>query len=50
MMRPFSRGGADRWALLRAEKAKLEESAGSIADQAKDKAAQAVDAAKKSVS
>jgi hypothetical protein len=45
-----SQGGADKWALIRAEKAKLEEAAGSIADQAKDKASQAVDAAKKTVS
>ncbi|KEF63017.1 small nuclear ribonucleoprotein B and B' [Exophiala aquamarina CBS 119918] len=43
-------GGADKWAAIRAEKEKLEQSAGSIAEQAKDKAAQAVDAAKKTVS
>ena len=46
----YSMGGADKWAQLRAEKAKLEGTAASIADQAKDKASQAVDAVKKSVS
>ena len=45
-----SRGGADRWALIREEKAKLEGAAESIAAQAKDKAAEAVDQAKKTVS
>ena len=45
-----SQGGADKWAAIRAEKAKLEQAAGSIAEQAKDKASHAVDAAKKTVS
>lgn len=45
-----SRGGADKWALIREEKAKLEGAAESIAVQAKDKASEALDKAKKTVS
>lgn len=43
-------GGSDRWAQIRADKAKLEGQAESIAAQAKDKVAGAVEEVKKTVS
>jgi len=43
-------GGQDRWAKINAEKAKLESGAESIAAQAKDKVAEAVQEVKKTVS
>jgi len=43
-------GGQDRWVNIRAERKKLEGEAVSLAEQAKDKVASAVDEAKKTVS
>ena len=45
-----SMGGQDRWVNIRAERKKLEGEAVSLAEQAKDKVASAVDEAKKTVS
>lgn len=43
-------GGADKWAKIRAEAAKVEGKASAIADQAKDKVGGAVNEVKKTVS
>ncbi|EHY52132.1 hypothetical protein HRR83_003303 [Exophiala dermatitidis] len=43
-------GGQDKWAKIRAEKAKLEDQASSLAEQAKDKVGGAVNEVKKTVS
>jgi len=48
--RSNSRGGQDRWAQIRAETAKLEGKAESVAETAKGKVADAVQEAKKTVS
>ncbi len=45
-----SMGGRDKWTQINAEKAKLEDQAASIAEQAKDQVSGAVQEVKKTVS